>query len=446
MPPVAAPIGRRPAALTALPERGRVAGAGRETRRTMPAETLAPENLGSGELPSGRDMHRQVFLLAAAQALFQTVSTLVMTIGGLAGALLAPVPELATAPIATMFLGTALVIVPASLWMARVGRRTGFVAGAAAGLAGGLVAVAGLLAGSLLLLCLGTLLVGAYQAFAQFYRFAASEVASEAFRPRAIALVLAGGVVAAVAGPALAQFGGDLMRPAYSASFLILALLSLAGVGVLLGVRVPRGAAGAEDGGEVRPLGRIVRQPAYLVALFGAVTGYGIMILAMTATPLAMAHHHHGLDDTATVIQLHVLGMFLPSFFTGALIARFGVLRVMFTGVMLLAGHVLASLSGTGFYSFSAALVLLGVGWNFLYIGGTSLLTQSYRAAEKGKAQAANDLTIFLAGLLAALGAGALESALGWQALNLLLLPWLALAAAAILWLGRRRMAVAAAV
>ncbi|KAF0137228.1 MAG: MFS permease, partial [Xanthobacteraceae bacterium] len=154
-----------------------------------------------------------------------------------------------------------------------------------------------------------------------------------------------------------------------------------------------------------------------------------------TATPLAMAHHHHGLADTATVIQLHVLGMFLPSFFTGSLIARFGVLRIMLAGVVLFFGHVAFSLSGTGFYSFTAALVLLGVGWNFLYIGGTNLLTSTYTPAEKGKAQALNDLSIFVVGLASSLGAGVLQYVMGWQNLNLLLLPWLGLAAAAILLL-----------
>ena len=172
-----------------------------------------------------------------------------------------------------------------------------------------------------------------------------------------------------------------------------------------------------------------------MVALFGAVTGYGIMILAMTATPLAMTHHHHDLTATSTVIQLHVLGMFLPSFFTGSLINRFGVLRIMLAGIVLLAAHVLLALSGTGFYNFTAALILLGVGWNFLYIGGTNLLTRTYSTAEKGKAQATNDLTIFIVGLAASLSAGVLQNTIGWQALNIWLLPWLAAAAAAILWL-----------
>ncbi|ODT13986.1 MAG: MFS transporter [Kaistia sp. SCN 65-12] len=381
-------------------------------------------------------MHRQVLLLATSQALFQTVSVLVMTVGGLAGSQLAPSPEWATAPIATMFLGTAVATVPASMWMARVGRRVGFVTGALLGTLGGIAAATGIVTSSLLLLCLGTLLVGTFQAFAQFYRFAASEVANEAFRPRAISLVLAGGVVAAIAGPALGRFGGDLLQPAYTASFLILAVVSLIAAGVLLGVGVPRSVDTPQEKSAARTLGQIVRQPTYLVALFSAVTGYGVMILAMTATPLAMAHHHHGLGETATVIQLHVLGMFLPSFFTGSLIARFGVLRIMLTGIVLLTGHVLLSLSGTGFYSFSSALILLGVGWNFLYIGGTNLLTTTYAAAEKGKAQATNDLTIFLVGLAASLSAGILQNSVGWQMLNLFLLPWVAVAASAIVWLG----------
>lgn len=382
-------------------------------------------------------MHLQVALLSAAQALFQTVSVLVMTVGALAGSILAPSPEWATAPIAAMFLGTALGTVPASAWMSRVGRRIGFVAGALFGTAGGVFAAAGMIFNSLLLLCLGTFLVGAYQSFAQFYRFAASEVADDAFRPRAISLVLAGGVVAALAGPALARLGGDLMVPTYTASFIILAVVSLLGAILLLGLRIPASPLAPAESASARSLLEIMRQPSYLVALFGAASGYGIMILAMTATPLAMVHHQHGLGAAATVIQLHVLGMFLPSFFTGSLIARFGVLRVMLTGVLLLTGHVLLTLSGTGFYSFAAALVLLGVGWNFLYVGGTNLLTRTYSAAEKAKAQAANDLTIFIVGLMASLSAGALHNAIGWQAMNIWLLPWLALAAGAVLWLQR---------
>lgn len=384
-------------------------------------------------------MHRQVFLLAGAQALFQTVSVMVMTVGGLAGGLIASRPELATMPIAAMFLGTAVATFPASMWMTRVGRRAGFVLGALLGVAGGLAGAAGIWLGSLPLLSLGTFLVGSYQAFAQFYRFAAGEISDDAFRPRAISLVLAGGVVAALAGPMVGRFGAALLPAEYAGSFLLLALVSLVGAGVLMGLRVPppkeeRGSAAAG-----RPLSAILAQPAYLVALFGAATGYGVMILAMTATPLAMVHHHHELSKAATVIQLHVLGMFLPSFFTGSLIARFGALRIMLTGVLLLTGHVVMTLTGTGFGSFAAALVLLGVGWNFLYLGGTTLLTTTYTAMERGRAQAANDMTIFVVGLACSFSAGAMLQALGWQLLNVVLLPWLAVAAASLIWLAFRQ-------
>jgi MFS family permease len=175
--------------------------------------------------------------------------------------------------------------------------------------------------------------------------------------------------------------------------------------------------------------------------LFGAATGGGVMTLAMTAMPLAMAHHHHGLSATTVVMQMHVLGMYLPSFFTGSLIARFGVLRVMLAGVVLLSAHVALSLSGTGFGSFASALALLGVGWNFLYIGGTTLLTDAYRPEEQGRAQAANDLLIFVVGLASSLTAGVLLPTAGWRLTNAYLLPWLVAATIAILWLGHMRRA-----
>lgn len=393
-------------------------------------------------------MHFQVFLLASAQALFQTVSVLVMTVGALAGAQIAGRPELATMPIAAMFLGTAAITFPASMWMTRVGRRAGFMLGALLGVAGGIAGAAGIWMGSLALLSLGTFLVGAYQAFAQFYRFAAGEVADDAFRPRAISLVLAGGVVAALAGPMVGRYGANILAVEYAGSFLLLALVSLVGAAIMLGLRMP---AARQDHGAAatgRPWRAIVLQPAYLVALFGAATGYGIMILAMTATPLAMMHHEHDLATAATVIQLHVLGMFLPSFVTGSLIARFGVIQIMLAGVVILTGHVLLTLTGTGFASFASALILLGVGWNFLYIGGTTLLTTTYAPVERGRAQAINDMTIFIVGLASSFGAAALLQAFGWQWMNVILLPWLALAAAALVWLGwqrRRRLELATA-
>jgi MFS family permease len=386
----------------------------------------------------GHEQYWQVLLLATAQALFQTASTLVVTIGALAGAQVAPGSRLSTAPVAAMFLGTVVTTVPASQWMLRVGRRTGYIVGALLGTLGGMIGAWGVHSGSLLVLSLGTMLIGAYQGFAQTYRFAASEVAGVAFRPRAISLVLAGGVVAAVLGPALATWGGPLLEPAYVGSFVILSAITLTAAGLLAGLRVPAPDTDVSHGTR-RPLLAIMRQPTYAVALFAAATGSGVMVLAMTATPLAMAHHSHSLSDSAMVIQAHVLGMFLPSFFTGSLIARFGVLRVMLAGAALLAGHVLSSLTGTGLISFASALVLLGVGWNFLYVGGTTLLTSTYLPTERSNAQAANDLSVFLVGLAASLSAGALLQTLGWRLMNVTLLPWLFTAVVALLWMGTAR-------
>jgi MFS family permease len=380
--------------------------------------------------------HRQVLLLATAQALFQTASTLVMTVGALAGSQIASSPRLATVPIASMFLGTVLMLVPASIWMARAGRRTGFLLGAVLGIIGGVVAAAGIQSQSLPLLALGTMLIGSYQAFAQFYRFAAAEIADEGYRSRAISLVLAGGVAAAFLGPALATMGARLLPPIYMGSFLILALTCVLAALLLTQLKAPAPEP-VDDRSQPRPLLAIVGQPAYLVALFGAATGSGVMILAMTATPLAMAHHGHGLPAGAAVIQAHVLGMFVPSFFTGALIGRFGIVPIMFAGIGLLSASVAMTLTGTGLASFGSALVLLGVGWNFLYVGGTSLLTRTYLPGERAKAQATNDLVVYLVGLASSLGSAALLEAVGWRSMNLLLVPWLLLALIAIVWLRR---------
>lgn len=386
--------------------------------------------------------HRNVFTLAASQALVQVVSVIIMTIGGLAGAQLATSPRWATLPIATMFLGIAATLFPASLWMVRVGRRIGFITGALLGAAGGAVATLAMQQHSLALLCVGTFLAGVYQGFAQFYRFAASEAVDEASRPRAISLVLAGGVVAAVIGPQLARLGGSWFVPPYLGSFLILAIVALVAALVLLplsGHATQRRSRASPAQTPGRPWLVIVRQPRYLVALFAALTGYGVMILAMTATPIAMLQHQHGLGAAATVIELHMLGMYLPSFFTGNLITRVGVIPVMLAGVALLTGHVIVALGSTRFVSFASALVLLGVGWNFLYVGGTTLLTRTYTSSEAAKAQATNDMAIFTVGVACSLGAGALLDLLGWRGLNGVLLPWLAVTVLALLWLARRK-------
>ena len=382
------------------------------------------------------NMHRQVLILASSQSLFQTVSVMVMTIGGLAGANIANTPLLATLPIAAMFLGTATMMFPASILMAHIGRRKGFILGALLGVIGGIIAALGIMYSSLALLAVGTFCVGSYQSFAQFYRFAASEVADDAFRSRAISFVMAGGVVAAIIGPTLARFGGPIFNHLeYVGSFLIITVVSLLAIGILSGLKIPDQVEVKTDFSAGRPWYQIVSQPTYLVALFGSITGYGIMILGMTATPIAMRHSHHELSAITTVIQLHVLGMFLPSFITGSLIARFGTLKIMLMGVMLFLCYIAMALSGFHFFSFATSLILLGVGWNFLFIGSTSLLTGTYTLEEKAKAQAINDMTVFVVGLICSFSAGAVLDIFGWKAMNLALLPWLAITAISLIWL-----------
>ncbi|MFS1586894.1 MFS transporter, partial [Acinetobacter radioresistens] len=360
-------------------------------------------------------------------------------IGGLAGANIANTPTLATLPIASMFLGTAMMMFPASMWMAKVGRRNGFLCGALLGISGGIIAAVGIIYSSLYLLALGTFCVGAYQSFAQFYRFAASEVADDAFRSRAISFVMAGGVVAALIGPVLARFGGPLFNHLeYVGSFLIITIVSLIAMGILSRLHIPDQVEIKTSFSAGRPWPKIVFQPMYLVALLGAITGYGIMILGMTATPIAMHHAHHELGTITTVIQLHVLGMFLPSFFTGNLIVRFGVLKVMFAGLLLFACYIAFALSGLQFYSFAISLVLLGVGWNFLFIGSTSLLTRTYTHEEKAKAQAINDMTVFVVGLICSFSAGALLDIIGWKVMNMALIPWLVITALSLVWLSKK--------
>jgi MFS family permease len=383
-------------------------------------------------MPSSAPNRRNVLLLAASQAMFQTTSVLIMTVGGLAGHMLAADKALATLPIAAATVGTAIATIPASLLMARVGRRPGFVLGTLLGAAGGALGVAALVVGSFWLFCLAHVVAGAYQGFAQFYRFAAAEVASPEFRSRAISLVLAGGVVAALAGPALASLTSGLrLGVEFAAAYAAIVAVSLAATAVVSLVRVPPlpPQAAAEP---PRRLAAIARQPTFMVALGGAAVGYGVMILAMTATPLAMVGHHHGVGGAAAVIRWHTLGMFVPSFFTGSLVARFGAPRVMLAGIALLSSHVGIALAGTGWAHFASALVLLGVGWNFSFIGGTALLTETYRPSERAKVQAANDFIILGVVVAASLGSGALLHHLGWTGVNLTAVPFLAAAALAI--------------
>ena len=374
---------------------------------------------------------RNVLLLASAQALFQTVSVMVMTLSGLVGLELATDKRLATLPIALMMVAAAATMIPASMLMQRWGRKAGFALGTALGCAAGLGAAGAIALQSFALFVLANMLVGAYQGFAQYYRFAAADVASTAFKSRAISWVIAGGVFAALAGPNTARWTQNLGPVPFAASFVALFAISLVALLVVTRVQIPPMAAGIAQG-SARPLRAIMRQPVFLTALIGSSVGYGVMIMVMTATPLAMQICGQPLGASATVIQWHVLGMFVPSFFTGDLIRRYGVLKIMATGIALLVGHVAIALSGVEYLHFLSGLVLLGVGWNFLFVGGTALLTEAYQPSERAKTQAAHDFLMFGVVSVASFSAGGLLNGWGWESVNIMALPFLALALAAV--------------
>ncbi|WP_232810744.1 MFS transporter [Serratia proteamaculans] len=273
-------------------------------------------------------MHRQVLILAGSQAIFQSISVLIMTIGGLAGALLTPSPALSTVPLAMASLGTVLVMFPASLWMSRIGRKTGFITGALSGIMSAIISMAAMFQHSFILLCSGMFFLGIYQAFAQFYRFAAGEVVLPALRTKAISLVLAGGVVAALLGPFLASFGSAFFSVSYAGSFLFMGIMASVGLLLLSRLQIPVQSRESSEHVITRSWKKVVFQPSYLVALFSGASGFGIMVLGLTATPIAMKHYGFDLPQTAAVIQLHILGRFIPSFFTGKLIDRFGVIKI----------------------------------------------------------------------------------------------------------------------
>jgi MFS family permease len=390
-------------------------------------------------------MKRNVWLLAGCQALMNSGNSLLIATSALVGFRLAPDKALATLPLALQFFTSMLTTVPASFLMKAVGRRAGFMVGTLLGLGGAGLAAWGIVSGNFLYFCLAAALVGAFNGFGTYYRFAAADVATPDYKSRAISYVMAGGVVAAVVGPNLAHWTrGWLAGVEFAGSYLSLLGIYGLSLAILLGVRIPAPTA-AQAHAHGRPLGIVARQPAFLVALAGAALGYGVMALVMTATPLAMHQHAHGFADTAFVIEWHLLGMFAPAFVTGQLIRRFGVLNVMLAGVALNVGCVAVNLAGTEVAHFWLALTLLGVGWNFLFVGGTALLTETYAESEKAKAQALNDFTVFTVITAASLSAGALQHLLGWRAVNLGVLPLIGTIAAALLWLKRRRAGAPAA-
>ena len=383
---------------------------------------------------------RNVLLLAACQALLLTNAVTLIAVTALAGYALVETKALATLPSALYVVGSAVTTVPASFWMRRVGRRAGFLSGGGLGLAGALVATLAVAAGSFALLCAGAFLLGTYNAFGQYYRFAAADAAPADYKAKAISYVLAGGLVGGIVGPEVSKLTRDLVQPTFTATYASLFVYALASMAIVSRLTLGRGEEHAVQGPS-RPLAEIARQPVFVVAVLVAGLGYATMNLLMTATPLAMGFCGHPYAAAASVISAHVIAMFAPSFVTGSLIKRFGVLPVMGCGVALLGACIGVGLSGQLVAHFWWALVLLGLGWNFTYIGGTTLLTEAYRPSEKAKAQGANEIAIFTLQALSAFSSGVLVNTRGWEVLNYVALPMVAAAGAAIAWLATRRRA-----
>ena len=384
-------------------------------------------------------LRRNVLLLSVCQALMLSGSSLIVATSALTGLSLASNSLWATVPLSCMYVGTLLTTFPASLMMKRIGRRAGFMIGPLAGLVGAAVAIHAITERDFWLFCAGSFLIGVLNGVGHYYRFAAADISGKVFRSRAISWVLAGGVVAAFVGPNLAAFNRDLIAgfpfAGSYASLLVVYSLSIL-LASFLRISPP---TEVERHGSQRSLKEIICQPVFFVPVAGALIAYGVMNLLMTSTPLAMAGCGHSFSDTAFVIEWHVLAMFLPSFFTGSLITRFGVLRIMGVGILMLFASVAASLNGDSVAYFVAALVLLGLGWNFLFIGGTTLVTESYTSSEKAKTQGLNDLMIFGTVALTAGISGVVHEVAGWQMLNLLVLPFLLLALLLIIWFSRVR-------
>jgi MFS family permease len=401
-------------------------------------------------IPADQDAEprRNAFILSTAGAVTGSAPIIGFSLGGLAGMyLLGPDKSLATLPLSFFVLGGALGAIPAAALMGRIGRRAGFMVGGLCGSLGGLISAGAVLAASFPLLVFGFAVIGFANAFTQQYRFAAADSGSSELRAKAISWVLAGGVAAGIIGPQAVIYTRHLFDPVpFVGGFLAISVLALIGLFLLLplsGAARARPTPESRSGG--RPLLEIVRQPRFVVALVCAVGSYSLMTLVMTAAPLAMVASGLGQDNAALGIQWHVLAMFAPSFFTGALIARFGKETIVAVGLVLLAGCAVVALLGIDLFHFWGALVLVGLGWNFGFIGATAMLTETYRPQERARVQGFNDFILFSLVAVASFSSGKIFSTLGWEAINVVVFPVvaisaLALAAAVIL---RRSMAPA---
>jgi len=368
---------------------------------------------------------RTARLLALATAIGNSGGPIAIGTGGLVGMAMLPHDQmaLATVPVSAFILGSALASLPAALIMRRIGRRNGFLLGTGLGASGALIAAIAVTAGLFWIFTLGLLLLGSAGAFAQQYRFAAADASEPTFKPRAISWVMAGGVVTGVVGPQIAIHGQDILPMAPLAGpFIGLAVLIGVAAIILMQLRIPAPAP-VVPGNEGRPLVEIVLQPKFIVALLAAISSYALMSLVMTATPIAMIEHHHSHADAQTGIQWHVIAMFGPSFFTGALIARFGKSWIAATGLLLIAASATVALMGTSLWHFWIALILLGVGWNFGFIAATAMVAELYRPEEAFRVQAVNEFILFAFVAAASFSSGGLLVNGGWNVVNLLVYP-----------------------
>jgi MFS family permease len=397
--------------------------------KDMP-DTVYPDSTKHNE---SREQWRNIGFLAACQALLFSNNATLIAINGIAGLALAPYAGLATLPVTCWVLGGAIATMPASFHMKRVGRRRGMTTGTFFGIVGALICATAIWTRSFWLLCLGTLVWGTYNAYGQYYRFAAADIATPDTRANAISMVLAGGLVGGIVGPAVSRYTVDLLQPKFLGAYLALIGFAVATMILLRFIRIPTPTA-AEQSAKGRPLLEIAAQPKFIVAVLAGAISYGVMNFLMTSTPIAMQVCGHPFGDAAFVISSHVVAMFAPSFFTGRLIRRFGVLPVMLTGAMLNVVCVGAALAGIAVANFWWSMVLLGVGWNFLYIGATTLLTDTYRPEERAKAQGANDQAIFIMMVLSSFTSGFTVTTAGWERVNLMALPLIGLVLAALAW------------
>ncbi len=378
---------------------------------------------------------RDLGLLALCQGFLLTNNVTFIAINGLVGLALAPSAWLATLPVTGYVLGGALSTGLVARSMRLLGRKRAFQLGLGVGIAATMLCAYAAVNQSFWLLVVGTFINGFYNANGALYRFAAVDVVPPEWKERALSLVLAGGLLGAVAGPNIATWARKVLPVEFSGAYLVLIAVGVLSLITISLVRLPPAATSSVAQG--RSLVEIVRQPKFIVAALASSIGYGVMNLLMTATPIAMAQCKHPFSDAAFVLEWHVIGMFAPSFFTGSLIKRFGVLPIMSVGAFLMLACVAVALSGVEVMQFLSALFLLGVGWNFLYIGGSTLLTQTYRPEEKTTAQGAMDFCVFATMAVSSFSSGALITSSGWTWLNLLSLPLLALVLTSFLALAR---------